>query len=496
MAGITKNFIVKNGLEVNGGLFIVNTDNNKVGVGTSVLTHDFNVRGGIGVTNAVVTGITTVNEFISTYSQLGIATASYYRVGTTTVFETTGGLVSLSGIQTIDATAKATLANRLFTGQVDIDNLSIIGVATFNNYSFVNKDIVVSGLTTTNYLWVSGVSTFIGITTNQSTIFANNLSVAGVSTFAGITTVTGETLFTKQLNVSGVGTIPILDGTTATYTTGNLGTLNATTGNIVTGVVTTLSGTNISYSGIATIGTLGVSAISTLGVTSTTNLTTQQLNVSGLSTFSGIATHTAGLFGTQASFTGVVTASSFSGSGTNLTGIVTSIVAGANITISGSTGQVTINSSGGGGTTSQWTTVSSGIVTTSNVGIKSTAPSSALDVIGDVKVSGIVTATDFNSTSDAKLKTNVQIIENPIEKIEKINGVSFNWIENQRPSMGVIADELQKVLPELVTDTDPKTVNYNGLIGLLIECVKSQEKRIEELEQFVTKITIDKKFVI
>ena len=92
MAGITKNFVIKNGLEVNGGLFIVNTDNNKVGVGTTVLSYDFNVKGGIGVTNAVVTGITTVNEFVSTYSQLGIATASTYRVGTTTVFQTSGGL--------------------------------------------------------------------------------------------------------------------------------------------------------------------------------------------------------------------------------------------------------------------------------------------------------------------------------------------------------------------------------------------------------------------
>ena len=72
MAGITKNFIVKNGLEVNGGLFIVNTDNNKVGVGTTVLTHDFNVKGGIGVTNAVITGIATVNQFVSTHSQLGV----------------------------------------------------------------------------------------------------------------------------------------------------------------------------------------------------------------------------------------------------------------------------------------------------------------------------------------------------------------------------------------------------------------------------------------
>ena len=106
-----------------------------------------------------------------------------------------------------------------------------------------------------------------------------------------------------------------------------------------------------------------------------------------------------------------------------------------------------------------------------------------LDVNGGVVVSGVVTATDFNSTSDARLKTNVQVIEDPLEKVLQINGVSFNWIKDNRPSMGVIADNVQEVLPELVSDTDPKTVNYNGLIGLLIECVKQQQVEIEELKR-------------
>ena len=54
--------------------------------------------------------------------------------------------------------------------------------------------------------------------------------------------------------------------------------------------------------------------------------------------------------------------------------------------------------------------------------------------------------------------------------------------------MGVIADDLQKVLPELVSDTDPKTVNYNGLIGLLIEVVKEQQSRIQLLENRISKL--------
>ena len=118
-----------------------------------------------------------------------------------------------------------------------------------------------------------------------------------------------------------------------------------------------------------------------------------------------------------------------------------------------------------------------------NVGINSNAPTVKLDVDGGVIVSGVVTATDYNSTSDARLKTNVHVIEDPLEKVLQINGVSFNWIKDNKPSMGVIADNIQEVLPELVSDADPKTVNYNGLIGLLIECVKQQQVEIEELKR-------------
>ena len=130
------------------------------------------------------------------------------------------------------------------------------------------------------------------------------------------------------------------------------------------------------------------------------------------------------------------------------------------------------------------------------VGVGLTNPQAKLDVNGsfrvigvstfsDVLVTGIVTATDFNSASDAKLKKNVQVISDPLDKVIQINGVSFNWIKDNKPSMGVIADEVQKVLPELVSDSDPKTVNYNGLIGLLIECVKQQQVEIEELKRKV-----------
>jgi hypothetical protein len=120
-----------------------------------------------------------------------------------------------------------------------------------------------------------------------------------------------------------------------------------------------------------------------------------------------------------------------------------------------------------------------------NTGIGSTNPTSKLYVVGDAYVTGVTTSTDFNSASDINLKENIQPIINPIDKVLQINGVSFDWKDNGRSSMGVIAQEVERVLPELVNGTDSKTVNYNGLIGLLIEVVKEQQQRINTLEEKV-----------
>jgi hypothetical protein len=106
----------------------------------------------------------------------------------------------------------------------------------------------------------------------------------------------------------------------------------------------------------------------------------------------------------------------------------------------------------------------------------------SISVSGGANVSGVVTCLDLNTTSDVDLKTNITPILDPLEKVMKINGYNFEWISNQRKSLGVIAQELEKILPELVTNTNPKTVNYNGLIALLIEAVKHQEERISYLE--------------
>ena len=98
---------------------------------------------------------------------------------------------------------------------------------------------------------------------------------------------------------------------------------------------------------------------------------------------------------------------------------------------------------------------------------------------------GVITATDFNSLSDINLKTNVRPIGDPLSKVLQIRGVNFEWKEGNRSSAGVIAQEIESVLPELVCGDKTKVVNYNGLIGVLIEAVKEQQKQIDELKKLI-----------
>jgi hypothetical protein len=134
-----------------------------------------------------------------------------------------------------------------------------------------------------------------------------------------------------------------------------------------------------------------------------------------------------------------------------------------------------------------WADGINGPYTNGSVGIGTSIANCELDVVGNVCVTGVVTATDFNSLSDLKLKENVGIIEKPVDTIMKIEGVNFNWKESGKLSMGVIAQQLEETLPQLVSGDEIKTVNYNGLIGLLIEVVKDQQKQIDELRDLLDK---------
>ena len=106
----------------------------------------------------------------------------------------------------------------------------------------------------------------------------------------------------------------------------------------------------------------------------------------------------------------------------------------------------------------------------------------SLGTLTGLTVNGTVAATDFNSTSDITLKDNVSIIDNALEMINNLEGISWNWKHDGKASLGVSAQNVETVAPELVTTGDHKAVNYNGLVGVLIEAVKSLSTEVETLK--------------
>lgn len=101
----------------------------------------------------------------------------------------------------------------------------------------------------------------------------------------------------------------------------------------------------------------------------------------------------------------------------------------------------------------------------------------------------VITSTNFNSTSDIKLKKEINLIQNSLSKVQEMRGVSFIWKDTESPSIGVIAQEIENIFPELVEQNDNvKTVNYNGLIAVLIESVKELKKEIDDLKKINNKI--------
>ena len=100
----------------------------------------------------------------------------------------------------------------------------------------------------------------------------------------------------------------------------------------------------------------------------------------------------------------------------------------------------------------------------------------------EISNSGSITSATYFYSSDAALKEDIQTIENPLEKVQALRGVSYKWKDTGRKDIGLVADEVQEVLPELVVENEHKQMDYGHMIGLLVEAIKEQQKEIEELK--------------
>jgi hypothetical protein len=139
-------------------------------------------------------------------------------------------------------------------------------------------------------------------------------------------------------------------------------------------------------------------------------------------------------------------------------------------------GSITINPGAGGGFGANGNIILANL--RGNVGIGTATPTQPLEVVGTVQ------ATDFVSTSDRRLKRNITSIEDSLNKILQINGVTWNWLSDGTADMGVIAQDVEKVFPELVVTNSEgrKSVKYGNLVGPLIEAVKTLKSENDELK--------------
>ena len=263
---------------------------------------------------------------------------------------------------------------------------------------------------------------------------------------------------------------------TNTSTTGSLlYVTSASAGAASTGLV------SFNFSGAHTGNGVGIADATTTG-------TALGITGSGAYTGTGLFNITANS-ATTGTLAAISSSSLTTGTGLKITASNTALnstngllyVANTSSSTTGIVGRIQSNSTAGSGLT---------ILASGNVGIGNVAPAVAMDVTGSGQFSGNLTVNgSINAPSDIRLKTHIETLSDVLEKIDKLRGVRYEFIDQKKyatgPQIGVIAQELQKVFPELVKKgtNGYLAVNYSQLTGVLIQAIKEQQQEINTLKQ-------------
>jgi len=374
-------------------------------------------------------------------------------------------------------------------GQYVADNHLIVGIATF--------------LGTTTFVDVSFTETRIGIGTINT-----RLDVPGDAEFTGITTVNDGRFVDIQVSAGATfnGNTDIGNSTSDTLTitsrvdsridpsvdaTHDLGAGANRWRNIVaSGVVTATSfegdGSNLTNTGATLSAASGSQRVVLTSLTSGTMVSA--------------ATSSALAFNAG---TGTLSATVFSGSGSLLTSIPNSATTATNTNTANAivrrdasgnftAGTITADLSGNATSADTVDTTATTTDATHYVTFVDTSTSSSGETI---RMSSNLTYNPssqiFTNSSDERLKTNIVGITGAVEKVQQLRGVEFDWISSGQHSIGVIAQDVEKVAPELVETRDDGMmgVDYGKLTALLIEAVKDQQKQIEDLKSRLDELT-------
>jgi len=503
---IQKSFVIKNGIEVNSNLIFGDATTDRVGIGTTTPIDTLQVVGGIGATTINVTGIgtvptlngTTLNYATgnivtgvitslsgSTLNYSGIATAGSYNVGATEVISSAR---ELKNIASLDSVTTATIESAIANAPNTFTDLEVTGISTLGIVQ------VSSGIVTAT----SGIVTYYG----DGQFLSGIATVGGGVSFAGV--------LSGDLYVTGIGTI--------NNVTINSGIVTAVSGivtyygdgqylqNILSGIgIATVGGTVGTGATILDFRGSGISTVTVSAGIATINIEgggsggTTPGGTSGLIQYNngGVFDGVSGFFynGTDLNFTGIITATTFSGSGASLTSLNASNLSTGTVPtarLASGTADATTYLRGD----QTWASITTDITITDDTSTNATryltftsatSGSISAENVSSTKLTfnpstGILTVVDLNSTSDINLKTNINTVENALDTVSQLRGVSFDWKETGRGSYGVIAQEIEEVLPELVGTGETKSVNYNGIIGVLIEAIKELKKEVEDLK--------------
>ena len=153
------------------------------------------------------------------------------------------------------------------------------------------------------------------------------------------------------------------------------------------------------------------------------------------------------------------------------------------VSVAGSDTQIQYNNGGAmGAATSLVYNDSTGHI---GVGVTAAAATHALTLPNTAAAGGQIKANAYITYSSAKLKENISKINNPIDILNNIQGVTFDWKENKKKDIGFIAEDVGKYLPQIVewekNNIDAQGLDYNKIIPILVEAVKYQQDKIDEL---------------
>ena len=150
---------------------------------------------------------------------------------------------------------------------------------------------------------------------------------------------------------------------------------------------------------------------------------------------------------------------------------------GSNSYIQNATGEIIIKTTSDSAVTLQHNSASK--IFTQSTGA---TVSGVLTTTGNISCSGAITASgDITAFSDKRLKSDIETIDNALDKVMNMRGVSFT--KQAEKKIGVIAQEVEKVLPEVVSDGEYKSVAYGNMVGVLIEAIKELKSQLDNHKQ-------------